>query len=258
MQPNDTHSQCNTYCLHLDCSKQDNNGEMKMVAIEYFISYFVMNPSQLHFVQILPVQSPLQGSRPLCSPPIIHIIITRSRRICWNVFKNLNVIIEFSPFLLAQRFKLSGLQEVTNRFPDAASSNEKGESLHTYSANMVAPKGERGTGLKVKNKKTSGRKSGFSSGRYQLISTSHPSVPFSIFWRLSTTFFYEFILSEMFFCLSLTYGSVRRGRTLALGFVRSSIEGGKVSWDTFLLSSPKNFNKSQPDSLNYRFPSRGF
>lgn len=40
---------------------------------------------------------------------VIHscnIAIARSRQICWfkwNVFKNLNVIIMFSPFLLAQR-----------------------------------------------------------------------------------------------------------------------------------------------------------
>lgn len=66
MQPNDTHSQCNTYCLHLDCSKQDNNGEMKMVAIEYFISYFVMNPSQLHFVQILRYTH----------PTIVNVLVT--------------------------------------------------------------------------------------------------------------------------------------------------------------------------------------
>ncbi|KAK5924585.1 hypothetical protein CgunFtcFv8_017186 [Champsocephalus gunnari] len=46
------------------------------------------------------------------------------------------------------------MQSGSNRFPDAASSSEKGESLHTFIANTVAPKGERGTGLKVKNKKT--------------------------------------------------------------------------------------------------------
>lgn len=90
-----------------------------MVAIEYFISYFVMNPSQLHFVQILRYTHPtivnvlvtlvhwvskFKGDQDhVAPPPIIHIIITRRRRTCWNVFKNLNVIIEFSPFLLAQR-----------------------------------------------------------------------------------------------------------------------------------------------------------
>lgn len=76
---------------------------------EIFSSFFGLSRNPLLLVTIVPDVGFQSTKEQINLFPVIHlwkIAIARSRWIHWfkwNVFKNLNVIIVFSPFLLAQR-----------------------------------------------------------------------------------------------------------------------------------------------------------